>query len=309
MANLRPSVFIGSSAEGLVVAQAIQVNLDRVCEVVLWSQGVFGLGGETLESLVATLDTFDFAVLVVTPDDMITSREKEQNAPRDNVLLELGMFIGGLGRDRTFFVYDRTADLKLPSDLAGTTAATYQPHADGNLQAALGAATTQIQNAINSAGRRLRRRDTDVVHKDTQFQIIHDLLDDAAEQYLIIMHERDLKLQRRSNVFATHSRYEYWTKNQCGGVGGFAIDELCKKLPDADLIAIDLRDQISLTPRGHEYAKWLIERGHKACFFECELGGWGERPSDAEAPMMFENPGGRQLFTNPGDQPPPNETK
>ncbi|MEL6896231.1 MAG: TIR domain-containing protein, partial [Planctomycetota bacterium] len=177
--NLRPSVFIGSSAEGLAVAQAIQVNLDHACEVVLWSQGVFGLGGGTLESLVATLDTFDFAVLVVTPDDMVTSREKEQNAPRDNVLLELGMFIGGLGRERTFFVFDRTADLKLPSDLAGVTAATYQPHADGNLQAALGAATTQIQNAINAAGRRTRVTTSDAIHKDTQFQIIHDLLDDA----------------------------------------------------------------------------------------------------------------------------------
>ncbi len=287
MPNLRPSVFIGSSAEGLPVAQAIQVNLDHACEVVLWSQGVFGLSGGTLETLVATLDTFDFAVLVVTPDDMVSSREKEQNAPRDNVLLELGMFIGGIGRKRTFFVYDRTADLKLPSDLAGVTPATYQPHHDGNLQAALGAATTQIQNAINAAGRRQRAKETDSVHKDTQFQIIHDLLDDASEQYIILMHERNLKLQRRRNVFDPRARYVFWKNDGGGGTGGFSVDDLCKRLPDADLLAVDLRDQVSLTPRGHEYAKWLIERGHKAAFFESELGTWGERPQEAAAAMAF----------------------
>lgn len=284
--NLRPSVFIGSSAEGLNVAQAIQVNLDHACEVVLWSQGVFGLSEGTLETLVAALDTYDFAVLVVTPDDMVTSRQKEQNAPRDNVLLELGMFIGGLGRKRTFFVYDRTADLKLPSDLAGVTAATYQPHADGNLQAALGAATTQIQNAINAEGRRQRVGITDAIYKDTQFQIIHDLLDDASEQYIVLMHEKDLKIARRRNVFDPRNRYEYSKADHSGGRGGFSVDDLCKKLPDADLLSVDLRDNVSLTARGNEYANWLIERGHKATFFECEYGGWGERPS-GDDPMSF----------------------
>ena len=54
----RPSMFVGSSAEGLSVAEALQQNLDRVCEVVIWSQGVFGLGSGTLEALVETLPSF-----------------------------------------------------------------------------------------------------------------------------------------------------------------------------------------------------------------------------------------------------------
>ena len=33
----RPAVFIGSSAEGLETAKAIQIMLDRTCEVQLWS--------------------------------------------------------------------------------------------------------------------------------------------------------------------------------------------------------------------------------------------------------------------------------
>jgi hypothetical protein len=49
--QLRPRVFIGSSREGHSVAKALQQNLDYSCEVTIWSQGVFGLGEGTLESL------------------------------------------------------------------------------------------------------------------------------------------------------------------------------------------------------------------------------------------------------------------
>lgn len=148
MPNQRPSVFIGSSSEGLPIAEAIQVNLDRACETVIWSQGVFGLSGGTLEALVTKLPVFDFAILVLAPDDMVTSRDQGQQAPRDNVLLELGLCIGALGRERTFAVYDRTCNLKLPSDLAGVTLANYQPHVNGNMQSTVGAACTEIKGSV-----------------------------------------------------------------------------------------------------------------------------------------------------------------
>ncbi len=150
--NARPSMFIGSSSEGLAVARNIQALLDRECEVKVWNQGVFGLSAGTLESLVLALEEFDFATLVLTPDDLTRSRDQERQTARDNVLFELGLFMGGLGKSRTFIVYDRTAGLILPSDLAGVTAATYQPHADGNLRAALGAPTTDILQRIGQLG-------------------------------------------------------------------------------------------------------------------------------------------------------------
>jgi predicted nucleotide-binding protein len=37
-------------------------------------------------------------------------------APRNNVLFELGLLMGGLGRERTFFVYDKMQDAKVPTD-------------------------------------------------------------------------------------------------------------------------------------------------------------------------------------------------
>src|SRR5664279_2263445 len=112
---LRPAVFIGSSAEGLDAARAIQVLLDRSCEVEIWSQGTFGPGGGTLESLVSAVDRFDFAILIVNPDDTAISRGQQKSVPRDNVIFELGLFMGALGRERTFMVFDRTRPVNLPS--------------------------------------------------------------------------------------------------------------------------------------------------------------------------------------------------
>jgi hypothetical protein len=146
-----PSVFVGSSGEGLEVARAVQYQLQDVGEIEVWNEGVFGLTSGTLESLVQALDTFDFAVLVLTPDDLIVSRGVEQNSARDNVLIELGLFMGRLGRGRTFVLYPRDSNVKIPSDLAGVTLAAFsKPSDDTKLVAAVGPACLKIRNAIKA---------------------------------------------------------------------------------------------------------------------------------------------------------------
>src|SRR4051794_30612749 len=97
-------MFIGSSAEGLRVAQELQAELEHDVEATVWSQGVFGLSGGTLETLEARSHEFDFAVLVLSPDDLISKRETSGHVPRDNVVFEAGLFMGALGRRRTFLV-------------------------------------------------------------------------------------------------------------------------------------------------------------------------------------------------------------
>lgn len=149
---VRPAVFVGSSSEGLDIARSVQVLLDHDCEVELWTQGVFGLSQGNLESLVLALPQFDYAILVLTPDDLRQSRGTEQAVARDNVLFELGLFMGALGRERTFMVHDRTTPLALPSDLVAVTAATFAPNSRNNLEAALGAPTTKILGHIARLG-------------------------------------------------------------------------------------------------------------------------------------------------------------
>lgn len=150
----KPFVFIGSSAEGLESAKGVQANLEYSCECQIWSQGLFGLSSGTMETLVNSLDKFDFAILMLTEDDITISRNKEQGSPRDNVIFELGLFIGGLGLDRTFIIIDRKAKLKLPSDLAGITPATFEPPNKGTIQSAMGTACLEIEQAIKKLGPR-----------------------------------------------------------------------------------------------------------------------------------------------------------
>ena len=111
-----------------------------------------------LSTLVLAIERFDFATLLLTADDLTTSRGSERAVPRDNVIFELGLFMGSLGRDRTFIVHDRTRPPALPSDLSGITTATFEPHSSGNLEAALGAACTRIQRAVERLGIREAQR-------------------------------------------------------------------------------------------------------------------------------------------------------
>jgi predicted nucleotide-binding protein len=128
MTNQLPAVFIGSSSEGLDIAREVELQLLNVALVNLWTNGIFVLGEGTLESLVNALDNFDFAIMILSPDDLLETRGQNFASPRDNVLFELGLFMGRLGRRRTIILSEEGVDLKLPSDLAGITRATYRKH-------------------------------------------------------------------------------------------------------------------------------------------------------------------------------------
>lgn len=150
----KPTMFIGSSTEGKDIAETIQVLLEHEVASTVWHQGVFALSTSTLETLVESLPEYDFATLVLTADDLVEKRDHAAKAPRDNVIFELGLFMGALGRRRTFVVHSRTDSPMLPTDLAGITTATYEPRS--NLDAALGPACTKIKRAIERAGDRSR---------------------------------------------------------------------------------------------------------------------------------------------------------
>ncbi|MBI1851507.1 MAG: nucleotide-binding protein, partial [Planctomycetes bacterium] len=73
--------------------------------------------------------------------------------PRDNVIFELGLFMGKLGRFRTFLVYNEDEDIKIPSDLAGVTHATFRRReTDRNIRAQVSPACTKIEDAIRQQG-------------------------------------------------------------------------------------------------------------------------------------------------------------
>jgi len=149
-----PKVFVASSSEGLDVVGSVHTLLRRAlcgtADVRPWPEE-FQLTKTYIESLERLLDTSDFAVLVLTSDDRTTSREVEKLSPRDNVVFELGLFFGRLGRERCFLIQRCDLDLKLPSDLLGIEPAKFSMSPGQDLETALNSACARIGKAILGA--------------------------------------------------------------------------------------------------------------------------------------------------------------
>ena len=148
-----PALFIASSTEGLPVAYDIQEALEFDCHATVWKQGVFEPSGTVLEDLLACLKTPQFALFVFTPDDGLMMRGTLHRAARDNVVFEMGLFIGAFGLPRCMHIVPRGLDdLHLPSDLLGLTALDYpDARPDGNRLAALGPACNKIRRRLRQA--------------------------------------------------------------------------------------------------------------------------------------------------------------
>ncbi|MCZ4328514.1 nucleotide-binding protein [Castellaniella denitrificans] len=149
----KPRLFIASSAEKLKVADAFNVNLDHDFEATIWKNGTFNLSSVTINAVVEKSSVVDFALFVFAPDDEVLIREQHQNVIRDNVLFELGLFIGAIGLERCFIVKPRGVELRLPTDLLGVTMADYEAdRSDGDLESATNTACTLIKNSARKLG-------------------------------------------------------------------------------------------------------------------------------------------------------------
>ena len=129
--RIKPSIFIGSSKEFIKIAKRIETRLrnDLNVNVTVWDDpSVFRLGQNTMDSILTLPHFFDYALLILGPDDVVKSRNTRQPAPRDNLTFELGFFLGSQGRKRAFAVVlehppkantKKRTPIKLPSDIAG----------------------------------------------------------------------------------------------------------------------------------------------------------------------------------------------
>lgn len=147
-----PRIFIASSSEQIQVAKDIATILLQETpewQVKPWDE-VFDFSKAYVESLERELNCADFAVVVLTGDDWAKIRGKSAILPRDNVIFELGLFIGRLGRDRCFFFVEGGPRTRLASDLEGVKPVTYYPEGDfpnprePNLKTQVGQVKAQI---------------------------------------------------------------------------------------------------------------------------------------------------------------------
>lgn len=81
-------------------------------------------GGRTIIEKIEDHDDVEFAVVLLTPDDMGGAKNgAPQPRARQNVVLELGYFIAKLGRGRVCAL--RRDEVEMPSDVAGVIYQTF----------------------------------------------------------------------------------------------------------------------------------------------------------------------------------------
>lgn len=261
----KPRIFIGSSVEGLKVADAINLNLDHELEVTLWRTGAFDLASTALESLVKRSKAVDFALFVFSPDDVATIRSQQRAVVRDNVVFELGLFIGALGKDRCFIVRPRDVDLHLPTDLLGVVAADYESgRSDGDISAAVNHACVLVKRSVERAG---------LLRADNSTQPLRPIRASA----VIAIKDSDYDLLCKLAPTVTRSR----NGSSLGSLENFRRDRAGR--PDLDISAIRLERaglierKIEADQDGYEYFVYSItEAGVE------ELLRLDERRTDAE---------------------------
>ena len=146
-------VFIISSAEALPIARIIENAFEHdPFHVHLWTAGCFKVANYTIEDLEHAVDRSDFAVAIAHADDFVESRDEMWPAPRDNVIFELGLFMGRLGKSRAILMEPRGKDVKLPSDLAGITTIPYKFVKGGENAALMGPACNKLRDHITALG-------------------------------------------------------------------------------------------------------------------------------------------------------------
>ncbi len=118
MTDLKPKIFIGSSTAGYSIAEKVKSNLSNVGDCFLWKDAnVWEPNRSTFDNLLQIVTYFDFGVFIATADDLTLTNDKIVIEARDNVILELSLFLGALGKDKAFLLVEN--DLKLPSDFNG----------------------------------------------------------------------------------------------------------------------------------------------------------------------------------------------
>lgn len=145
--KFKPRIFIGSSSEGLKIAEYVKEQLGNEFDCYLWTDNIFKYNDSAFDTLLNEASFFDFGILIATPDDFTTSREKTFETARDNIIFEFGLFIARLGKSRAFILQEKST--KLPSDLLGITVPRFEIDGEVYQSTSLNEEIKRIRSTIN----------------------------------------------------------------------------------------------------------------------------------------------------------------
>jgi TIR domain/Predicted nucleotide-binding protein containing TIR-like domain len=113
----KPTVFISGSSEARPLLRLVQQELFHDANVVTWMDAPFSLTQPPVAQFSQSVSAADFVVVLVDFSEAVRTRGRE------NLVFEIGYFIGRLGTDRVL-IFNTNQDqpsLRIPSDMAGLT--------------------------------------------------------------------------------------------------------------------------------------------------------------------------------------------
>lgn len=146
-------IFIISSVEALEVGRIVKRTFEYDDVVTtLWTDGVFKAGSYAVDALEQELEDADFAIAIAHADDLAAFRGVTWPVPRDNVVFELGLFMGRLGRSRAILMEPQAEKVRLPSDLSGVTTIRYNYEKGRDAVALMGPACDRLRSHVLDTG-------------------------------------------------------------------------------------------------------------------------------------------------------------
>ncbi len=144
MTDLKPKIFIGSSTAGYPIAEKVKTYLSKIGDCFLWQEpDVWETNRSTFDNLIRMSNYFDFGVFVATADDLTLTNDKLVIEPRDNVILEMSLFLGSMGHNKSFLLVED--GVKLPSDFSGIYMPRFDKTKDETIEAACSAYISKIE--------------------------------------------------------------------------------------------------------------------------------------------------------------------
>src|SRR5260370_1382788 len=153
MPELMPRIFIGSSTPNLDVARAMADCLEgRNFRPLVWDEGLLQQNESVFDGLLRLSKEVEFGVFIWGASDVTITGGQSIPAARDNVVFETGLFLGALGKEKTFMVVDRSMPIRIPSDFEGIIRTYYDGSALGTYD------RSAVSKACNEIERSIRQR-------------------------------------------------------------------------------------------------------------------------------------------------------
>ena len=198
-------IFVGSVSEAADIDREVRALLEASGVSVLAWRDLFRHGEFFLDALMRLETAVDGALLIVTPDDVTNYRGTERKAPRDNILLELGMLLSYFGRRRAGIVHVKTPETAaLPSDLNGVTTLIYHSGSPAQNE-------TQLLRWLKGVAEEMEGEHPALPRlygmlRDT-FGSVPNSWRDAIDRYVVGSFTTTLKLVSQGQIVLTPSQY------------------------------------------------------------------------------------------------------